>query len=1177
MAKLREFQEAAVERIVERLTDPEGSRRFLLADEVGLGKTIVAKGVITRLHERRPARGFSTVYICSNNEIAEQNRDKLCDGRNSSIPGRLTLMALQSLDIDRRREAGQKQVFAFSPGTSLQLERGTGIMKERRLLLYLLFSIWGKPAWKKGWASFFCCSAKQDRWKTATKRSALKREFSRTVSRDLRRRLKRQWDNQRVRLPDGTTRQMDELPIKEALIRLTSFWNYDRKGREVSLVIGELRKGLAKVCLEFLKPDLIILDEFQRFSDILLECRNAHSIAGKLFQSGSGSILILSATPYKMFTLAHEPEKHHEEFLKTFAFLLNTNPDVKDNPRLDPLRKELKGFRVQLDKENWADQEHDEVLAESRTRIESILRAVMCRTERNWYLEDAAKGMREVEAEGVRPEKAELTDYIHLRRFLAANGIGDWNITDFWKSSPFPLAFMDRHYALVKWLPKNPHALLKTVIPPASGLSAWGNRNAKVRMLLKKVFGGDTEKAMGWKYLWVKPTYLYYEDRFYKDEDPQKFLLFSHWRFVPKAISILISAEAGKRIGGWKRLSKTAPLQFRLRQSFSSFDICYPSPALATIVHPLDIRIRYGKALNKQTLFREARRLVQDALRKADVAIRPGRSSPLWQVVARLENSLAGNLQPGYDRLLRLRLEETNLYLPDHIRQYKEWMKDDGSSLTLSPEWVKRLTDIALYSPAVSVLRAFLSINPEGARGDWPIVLEFCLLRLRHYFNRRMVQAILRRHGKGASYIEKVLDYCRQAHFQAVVDEYAYLVGRDFNADDGGKFLKHLGRAMGMWAGSPAINELKNGRLSLKPQQTHFALAFGDEVSTESTDQEGAGRKTAVREAFNSPFWPFVLTTTSVGQEGLDFHLYCRDIVHWNLPSNPVDLEQREGRINRYDGLAIRRNICRDYPLQDILPMEGRNLWLHLFQLLMARNPGRGRFKHGLFPHWIYLSGKGACSDSPILTRHLLFYSASADRRHYAALKNALSLYRLVFGQPRQQDILDRIMAGHQAQNTQDLTRRLAKYMINLSPFSDGHARRRAERDASSILADPDARVRLQAEVTDYMAGLPAALSEELSPVVRDLLDVPVGHPPHPEEHRLRAIVAILYLLDPFDDIPDRYGSFGYSDDIKFIRETHALIFGAQRLQPAPSSLSQPLLPADPPHPTCSMPGRAVP
>ncbi|MDM5326796.1 hypothetical protein [Neobacillus sp. CF12] len=37
-----------------------------------------------------------------------------------------------------------------------------------------------------------------------------------------------------------------------------------------------------------------------------------------------------------------------------------------------------------------------------------------------------------------------------------------------------------------------------------------------------------------------------------------------------------------------------------------------------------------------------------------------------------------------------------------------------------------------------------------------------------------------------------------------------------------------------------------------------------------------------------------------MGQEGLDFHYYCRKIVHWNLPSNPIDLEQREGRITQY-------------------------------------------------------------------------------------------------------------------------------------------------------------------------------------------------------------------------------------------------------------------------------------
>ncbi|MEA3275971.1 MAG: helicase-related protein [Pseudomonadota bacterium] len=62
----------------------------------------------------------------------------------------------------------------------------------------------------------------------------------------------------------------------------------------------------------------------------------------------------------------------------------------------------------------------------------------------------------------------------------------------------------------------------------------------------------------------------------------------------------------------------------------------------------------------------------------------------------------------------------------------------------------------------------------------------------------------------------------------------------------------------------------------------------------------------SVRAAFNSPFRPFVLTSTSIGQEGLDFHPWCHRLVHWNLPGNPVDLEQREGRIHRYKGHAAR-------------------------------------------------------------------------------------------------------------------------------------------------------------------------------------------------------------------------------------------------------------------------------
>ena len=88
--------------------------------------------------------------------------------------------------------------------------------------------------------------------------------------------------------------------------------------------------------------------------------------------------------------------------------------------------------------------------------------------------------------------------------------------------------------------------------------------------------------------------------------------------------------------------------------------------------------------------------------------------------------------------------------------------------------------------------------------------------------------------------------------------------------------------------------------------RTHFAVGYYNAKINDKAVQ----RTENIRRAFNSPFRPFVLATTSIGQEGLDFHNYARRIMHWNLPSNPIDLEQREGRINRYLCHAIRQNLA---------------------------------------------------------------------------------------------------------------------------------------------------------------------------------------------------------------------------------------------------------------------------
>lgn len=50
---------------------------------------------------------------------------------------------------------------------------------------------------------------------------------------------------------------------------------------------------------------------------------------------------------------------------------------------------------------------------------------------------------------------------------------------------------------------------------------------------------------------------------------------------------------------------------------------------------------------------------------------------------------------------------------------------------------------------------------------------------------------------------------------------------------------------------------------------------------------------------FNTPYRPEILVATSVGQEGIDLHRECRQIIHHDLCWSPATIEQRTGRIDR--------------------------------------------------------------------------------------------------------------------------------------------------------------------------------------------------------------------------------------------------------------------------------------
>lgn len=74
-----------------------------------------------------------------------------------------------------------------------------------------------------------------------------------------------------------------------------------------------------------------------------------------------------------------------------------------------------------------------------------------------------------------------------------------------------------------------------------------------------------------------------------------------------------------------------------------------------------------------------------------------------------------------------------------------------------------------------------------------------------------------------------------------------------------------------------------------------------------------------LREAFNTPLYPMILVANEVMQEGLDLHHHCRRVVHHDLSWNPAQLEQRVGRVDRLGSLVQRMRLRSPEATLDIL------------------------------------------------------------------------------------------------------------------------------------------------------------------------------------------------------------------------------------------------------------------
>lgn len=1090
LGTLKDFQRSTVDVVFEQLYG-NNVRSMLVADEVGLGKTVVAKGLLAKIllqrEEENRRRPFKVTYICSNQVIAKENLRKLHlfehQVETSESISRISYLAQAPREAEKNGKRQLLQINTLTPATSFQISNSSGMQWERALIYGLLC----KDSWlrrkenRKGLGWLLKDGVERmDRFRQNLAHAAgldfrpdLPEVFLAAI-RDEMVPLECEW----VYRHFGDEKERTLYQAVSELCRQLKNRNTERARHWACIELAKrLRKILIHCCLEYVDADLYILDEFQRFQDLIdddIEKEQA-LIANKIFGKRGAKILLLSATPFKAFTghSDHENgEEHFTDFRRVLTFLLDNNPaklEEYDTHR-SALYRQLLTLRPG----------QCELTSEHRQKIENILRSRICRTERHivgeagnsliqdsWKLDRLPFGAGDI-------RNFTLTDAVvrALEKVTTVNG----KPVEFCKSALYPFSFLER-YQLKEKL--KAHIKDKGVRQALlNSRAAWvdlhkvddyswkidsegnadGPSNARLKLLTEKALG-----IHGAEMLWIPPSLPYYqlEKSFGADQGFTKTLLFSSWVMVPRMVSTLLSYEVEQRTIGnpnsksdlekgdrlyFKKDRNPAPqITFEAREdrqmkSMSNFTLLYPSQSLAAAILPkLNLKENLPLAKLKAAIKKQIQSMIDDLGLRKYVKRSIGGERWYWAAPLLLDReqphlrsaverwAADDNNDWGRETFFDTRGKEPGIK-EEHADEFVRCFHDPDS-IDFGPmpkDLADVLADLALGSPAVLTLRSLQQLFPQEEVSKlmvhaFKVADQFCEL-----FNKPESIAAVRLSSTQDPYWRMVADYSAAGCLQAVLDEYLHLLkGQNLDLE---KLMEQLLKAINLTSASIKVDSLEtflSDSKETKSMRCHYATTFGNQ---DFDRESGQNRATGIREVFNSPFRPFVLASTSIGQEGLDFHSYCRRIVHWNLPSNPIDLEQREGRINRYKSLVIRQHLAKKYrdSLAGEITDEPSDTWEQLFALAEKERDGKSTCE--LVPYW------HTDTDEYKIERVIPSFPFSQDEKRLERILKTLAIYRLAFGQPRQEELVEHLLArGFSESELMEIRENL---IVNLCPIS---------------------------------------------------------------------------------------------------------------------------------------------
>ncbi len=1019
------FQRATINVALRTLTRKKGAHRFLVADEVGLGKTIVASGVIEKLADKKAMQSnqpLSVLYVCSNQAIARQNTLRLL----SFIPEAERKSAVAHVDRPsllptRDRPTHERiHIYMLTPDTAIPTRKGQrrdGRMEERALGLVYLCRCGARP----------------------TKR--LYRAFQRNAGVE----SFRGWVHHYRRLDalgelgGGEFRNRFRDALRDVLglqqgqhlpPRLAQMLD-DRQEQDL---VGACRTALTVAALIGIDAGLVIFDEFQRFRDLMEDDDPAENegssqeeemrsrAAARVLEAirglpdGSGpALLLLSATPYtpyrrrmKQSMPGSVTSDQSSDFFDLVSFLAGS-PRAAERARnlfLDLSEELRKGVL-------------DSTRAQSiRNSLMGVLLPLMSRTERPSipHLQGTASDSASVIDAELLPtdigQFCDMQDCFNL-------GSYDW-IVPLWQSVPLPMQTLGSRYLAWRSKVKMPDRVALTKVGRDTHRMPTPWPHPRLRALMAKL--SDKRLAMPW----AAPSFPWWPLRGgWKAADHHasiegKLLVFSRFKAVPTSLAGIISYTTESRLlskaGARSRVNYEAASKRRWLQPspdrpalLELFHPCRLLAALDPLVAPFGNLAGMRQAIEQQ---------LRQRLKELGVGIVPGgkmaRRKP-WELIVALEKKagLWKSSRAAWQGVAPNMEDEDSIGRLGVMIEKWDAVADEAEPISeISREIdLPALVTLALESPGVVLLRALSRHWPEaGNPENLQPVLSALWRGLRSYLDKAWFVSVLVERD-GGSYPDAIRKAIIEGNFESVLDEHFWFLSTDGTGDWSVR-LNEFESSLRLRDSNVTFHEAGSSEIGDATDPAPFTVRChvavplaegrksGSSGEAPTTDKDVASyeadlplRPDEVRKAFNSPFWPNVLVTTSIGQEGLDLHPWCNALAHWDLATSPVALEQREGRITRFASLSVRRAIARILSA-NLERCSDCSPWARLASLAESNL----KDDSGLSPWWVVEGSE--CK------KFVLTVPGGEQQERYETLVRERALYRLVLGMPDQSDLI---------------------------------------------------------------------------------------------------------------------------------------------------------------------------